>query len=309
MDGRIAAGETEETEAFFAGLIEVGVRVIQPDVGRCGGLTTARRLATLAHRSDLWCVPHCFGPGVNLAASVQWMAASEEAPFNEYPLTESPLRNDLVIGLPRLVDGWVEVSASPALGIAIDEAVAQRFRMAGSSQAKNFWTAVRHASDVNHSRTKAGIWIFHGMRKEVLGLIACTLVVWAMTQPGMAADPSLYGTLRVAANGWIIQKFPLQQAAQDFMKRNPGVRVKVIPNDDSTFVNQYLLAWAHGHNPADLGIGGTPGQLAVFVAKDYLAPWTDFFPARLAGISSSLHIYSRECSRVSGTHCPSWARS
>ena len=74
-------------------------------------------------------VPHCFGTGVNLAASVQWMAASEEAPFNEYPLTESPLRNDLVIGLPRLVDGWAEVSEAPGLGIALDEAVARRFRV------------------------------------------------------------------------------------------------------------------------------------------------------------------------------------
>ena len=41
------------------------------------------------------------------------MAAAEEAPFNEYPLTASALRNDLVIGLPRLVDGWVEVGDAP----------------------------------------------------------------------------------------------------------------------------------------------------------------------------------------------------
>ena len=50
----------------------------------------------------------------------------------------------------------------------------------------------------------------------------------------------------------------------------------------STFVNQYLLEWAHGHNPADLGIGGTPGQLAAFVAKGYLVPWTNFFTGAFA---------------------------
>ena len=129
VDGRIAAGETEETEAFFERLIEAGVRVIQPDVGRAGGLTVARRLASRAHHAGLWCVPHCFGTGVNLAASVQWMAAAEEAPFIEYPLTQSPLRNDLVIGLPRLVNGWVEVGDAPGLGITIDDAVARRFRV------------------------------------------------------------------------------------------------------------------------------------------------------------------------------------
>jgi L-alanine-DL-glutamate epimerase-like enolase superfamily enzyme len=127
MDGRIAAGETEETEAYFADMIAAGVGVIQPDVGRCGGLTVARRLADMAHRANVWCVPHCFGTGVNLAASLQWMAAAEEAPFNEYPLTASPLRNDLVIGLPRLVEGWVEVGTAPGLGITLDDAVAQRF--------------------------------------------------------------------------------------------------------------------------------------------------------------------------------------
>ena len=52
VNGRIAAGETEETEAFFERLIAAGVRVIQPDVGRCGGLTIARRLAARAHRSN-----------------------------------------------------------------------------------------------------------------------------------------------------------------------------------------------------------------------------------------------------------------
>ena len=131
VTGRIAAGETEETEDFFARLIdEVGVRVIQPDVGRCGGLTVARRLSTRAHAAGIWCVPHCFGTGVNLAASLQWMAAAEDAPFNEYPLTESPLRNQLVLGLPRLVDGWVEIGDAPGLGITLDDAVARRFTVA-----------------------------------------------------------------------------------------------------------------------------------------------------------------------------------
>ena len=129
VDGRIAAGETEETEFFFERLIEAGVRVIQPDVGRAGGLTVARRLATRAHRAGVWCVPHCFGTGVNLAASLQWMAAAEEAPFTEYPLTPSPLRNDLVRGLPQLVDGWVVVGDAPGLGITVDSAVVKRFRV------------------------------------------------------------------------------------------------------------------------------------------------------------------------------------
>jgi L-alanine-DL-glutamate epimerase-like enolase superfamily enzyme len=127
--GRIAAGETEEAQSFFETMMSVGVRVIQPDVGRCGGLTVAQRLSTRAAAAGIWCVPHCFGTGVNLAASLQWMGAAEEATFNEYPLTTSPLRNDLVVGLPPLVDGWVQIGDAPGLGIALDDAVIQKFRV------------------------------------------------------------------------------------------------------------------------------------------------------------------------------------
>ena len=128
VNGRIAGGETEETEEFFDRYIAAGVHVIQPDVGRCGGLTVARRLATRAHSAGIWCVPHCFGTGINLAASVEWMAAAEDAPFNEYPLTQSPLRNELVLGLPPLVEGWIAVGDAPGLGVSLDDTVARRFK-------------------------------------------------------------------------------------------------------------------------------------------------------------------------------------
>ncbi len=128
--GRIATGETEERESDFAALLDRGVRVIQPDVGRAGGLTVCRRLSTLAHsRPGAWCLPHCFGTGVNLAASAQWMAAAEEAPFMEYPFTPSPLRNELVLGMPQMVDGMVEIGDAPGLGITLDPDVIARFRV------------------------------------------------------------------------------------------------------------------------------------------------------------------------------------
>jgi L-alanine-DL-glutamate epimerase-like enolase superfamily enzyme len=126
---RIATGETEERESDFADLLARGVRVIQPDVGRAGGLSLCRRLSTLAHRHGAWCVPHSFGTGVNLAASAQWMASAEEAPFMEYPVTPSPLRNELVTGLPQMVDGMVEVTDAPGLGIRLDPAVIERYRV------------------------------------------------------------------------------------------------------------------------------------------------------------------------------------
>ena len=128
VPGWIAAGETEEREADFAGLLARGVKVIQPDIGRAGGPTVCRRLAAAAIARSAWCVPHCFGTGVNLAASAQWMASAESAPMMEYPVTASPLRNELVTGMPTMRDGEVVIGDDPGLGVELDAQVVERYR-------------------------------------------------------------------------------------------------------------------------------------------------------------------------------------
>jgi L-rhamnonate dehydratase len=129
MPGWIAAGETEERAADFLALLERGIKVIQPDIGRAGGPTVCRKLSAAAAARSAWCMPHCFGTGVNLAASAHWMASAEAAPMMEYPVTASPLRNELVIGLPAMQDGEVVIGDEPGLGLNLDEAVIQRYRV------------------------------------------------------------------------------------------------------------------------------------------------------------------------------------
>jgi len=128
-NGRIAGGEADETISSFDSLIDAGLKVLQPDVGRAGGLTMTRKISTRAYSAGVWCVPHCFGSGISLAASLHWMAAAEEAQFNEYPVTASPLRNDLVSGLPKLADGDVTIPQGPGLGITINDDVIERYRV------------------------------------------------------------------------------------------------------------------------------------------------------------------------------------
>jgi L-alanine-DL-glutamate epimerase-like enolase superfamily enzyme len=127
--GRIATGETEETFDQFSDLLERGVSVIQPDVGRAGGLSICLRLSELAASRNAWCVPHCFGSGVNLVSSIHWTAAAPEAPFIEYPFTESPLRNELIEGIPPMKEGYVSLPHRPGLGVSFNEEVITRFRV------------------------------------------------------------------------------------------------------------------------------------------------------------------------------------
>ena len=127
----IAAGEGEVTHWGFEDLVERGLHVLQPDVAICGGLTVARQVSDLARVSGRKCVPHCFSTGVNLAASLHWMAAcGPEDALVEYCLRPSPLMRKLVRNLPPLVDGYVPVPQGPGLGIELDASVIEQFRVA-----------------------------------------------------------------------------------------------------------------------------------------------------------------------------------
>src|SRR5664279_1597722 len=95
---RIATGEEESGRGAFARLInETHVDIIQPDISRCGGLTEAKKIATMAADANILCVPHAFKTGILVAASIQLIAAMPHAPFLEFSITASAIRKELLI--------------------------------------------------------------------------------------------------------------------------------------------------------------------------------------------------------------------
>jgi L-alanine-DL-glutamate epimerase-like enolase superfamily enzyme len=58
------------------------------------------------------------------------MAACPEGDLVEYCLRPSPLMRCLVRNLPPLIEGRVPVPDGPGLGIELDEAVLEEFRVA-----------------------------------------------------------------------------------------------------------------------------------------------------------------------------------
>ena len=125
----IAAGEGDVTHYDFEDLIERGLHVVQPDVAFCGGLTVCRRVSDMCQNHDRRPVPHCFSTGINLCASLHWMASVPNGDLVEYCLRPSPLMRKLVRNLPPLVDGRVPVPAGPGLGIELDEDIIREFRV------------------------------------------------------------------------------------------------------------------------------------------------------------------------------------
>jgi L-rhamnonate dehydratase len=128
---RIATGEEESGRLAFARLInETHVDVIQPDMSRCGGLTEAKKIATMAADQNLLCVPHAFKTGVLVAASIQLIAAIPHAPFLEFSVTESAIRKELLVHPFKQKNGFVDVPQTPGLGIEINPDVLKKYGIA-----------------------------------------------------------------------------------------------------------------------------------------------------------------------------------
>lgn len=132
----IAGGEAEFTRYGFRHLIASGaVDIVQPDLCITGGLSEGRKIAALASAWMVRCLPHVWGTGVSLAASLHFLAALPDTPpsLNPQPMmleldqTEHPLRD--LTSLPVAVkDGWIDVPQGPGLGVEVDEGALARYR-------------------------------------------------------------------------------------------------------------------------------------------------------------------------------------
>lgn len=130
VDSLIAAGEQEATEWGFKTLIERGgVDVIQPDISRCGGFTVARKVVHMAEMNGRLCVPHAWVSDLLTAATLHLNAYMRRAVFLEFNVTSSPLSREICKPPIRMKDGYVDVPQGPGLGVEVDEAAIERYRI------------------------------------------------------------------------------------------------------------------------------------------------------------------------------------
>jgi L-rhamnonate dehydratase len=128
---RIAAGEHESTYWGFREVMERGhIDVVQPDVTRCGGLTEAMRIATLAHQHGVDCVPHAWKSGIIKAASLHLNAVLPNALYQEYCVAETPINNSLTLqNFPLDEEGFVAIPMKPGLGVDLNPDIIRQFRI------------------------------------------------------------------------------------------------------------------------------------------------------------------------------------
>jgi L-alanine-DL-glutamate epimerase-like enolase superfamily enzyme len=121
----IAAGERSATLYGFRELIERDiVDVIQPDMGRAGGLLQVKKVAAQAEAHHIQVAPHDGSNGpIAEAAAVHLLAAIPNCLILEHLADDVPWRYEIATELP-VVDGCIEVPTKPGLGVELDEAVA-----------------------------------------------------------------------------------------------------------------------------------------------------------------------------------------
>jgi D-galactarolactone cycloisomerase len=137
----LAAGENLLGKHACARWISSGaLDFFQQDICSSGGFTEVKKIAALCQSWNTPLLPHVWGSGVCLAASLQLLASLPPTPLClnpilpmlEYDRSDHPFRVDLIFGsLEMNSDGMVPIPDAPGLGIEVNREVLNRFRVEG----------------------------------------------------------------------------------------------------------------------------------------------------------------------------------
>lgn len=132
----IAGGECEYLRYGHHQLLKKEcVDILQVDICSAGGLTEAKRIATLASTYGIEIIPHTWGTGIAFHAALHFIANLEPIPgrlfppdfYIEYDRTENAIREKLTFPAIKMDNGYINVPNRPGLGIEVDEGVLQHF--------------------------------------------------------------------------------------------------------------------------------------------------------------------------------------
>ena len=125
----LAAGENHYTRFEFAQLLEAGaVQVWQPDLSKCGGITEGLRIAAIASAWRIPVHPHSSATGINHAATLHFMAATENSGYFEACVSKfNPFRDMFGTQFEIGADGCVVPPTGPGLGVQVDESIFEKY--------------------------------------------------------------------------------------------------------------------------------------------------------------------------------------
>ncbi|MEL6914043.1 MAG: mandelate racemase/muconate lactonizing enzyme family protein [Pseudomonadota bacterium] len=120
----VATGERLTTKAEFAAVLSAGAaEILQPALGRAGGIWEAKKIAALAEVHGAQMAPHLYAGPVEWAANVHFAVSIPNLLMAE--TIETPFHDALIGGGIRVEGGFIPAPEAPGLGIEVDEALAR----------------------------------------------------------------------------------------------------------------------------------------------------------------------------------------
>ncbi|MDG3042845.1 mandelate racemase/muconate lactonizing enzyme family protein [Roseicyclus marinus] len=126
----VATGERLCGKMEFAAALRAGVRIVQPALGRAGGIWEGRKIAILAEAHSAQIAPHLYAGPVEWAANVHLGVACPNLLMVE--AIETDFHKSLVRGRPVVEGGFVEAPNAPGLGIELDDTLAAAHSWTGN---------------------------------------------------------------------------------------------------------------------------------------------------------------------------------
>ena len=127
----IAAGERHTTKAEFAALLRAGVKILQPALGRAGGVWEAKKIAAIAETYNAEIAPHLYAGPVEWAANIHLAASIPNLLMAETIQTGGAFHLKLIKNSITWEDGFIRPPTAPGLGIEFDEALARAHPYSG----------------------------------------------------------------------------------------------------------------------------------------------------------------------------------
>jgi len=124
----IATGERFVGRWEFRELLEKrACAIIQPDVSHCGGISEARRIASMAETYSITVACHNPQGPISTAASLHVGFATPNYLIQEVVWNDVPWRLDVVTGGYDVTRGYVSAPTKPGLGIDVNETEARKY--------------------------------------------------------------------------------------------------------------------------------------------------------------------------------------
>ena len=121
----IAAGERLTSIHEFRRLLEAGVGILQPNLGRAGGLTAGKKIAAIAEAYGAQVAPHLYNGPLGGVANMALAATIPNFLVLEGIQEWGGFHADLLTNPVRWDSGYVTPFTEPGLGTEIDEDVAR----------------------------------------------------------------------------------------------------------------------------------------------------------------------------------------